>query len=52
MLGDASLKYISGAILAVFDIILKQRRPQDLLNLSKFSDQAFGRFWLLIGTGS
>ncbi|KAL8996206.1 MAG: hypothetical protein Q9169_004228 [Polycauliona sp. 2 TL-2023] len=37
-----------GAILAVFDILFRQRRPQDLLNPSKFSDHAFGIFWLLM----
>ncbi|KAL8669649.1 MAG: hypothetical protein Q9168_005775 [Polycauliona sp. 1 TL-2023] len=31
----------AGAILAVFDLIFRQGRPQDLLNLSKFSDHAF-----------
>ncbi|KAL8780541.1 MAG: hypothetical protein Q9213_006437 [Squamulea squamosa] len=37
-----------GAALAVFNIVIKQRRPQDLLNGSKFSDQAFGAFWLML----
>ena len=43
------LKYILGAILTAFDIVFMKRRPQDLLNLATFSDQAFGSFWLMMG---
>lgn len=46
---NLSTKADAGAILAVFDLSFKQRRPQDLLNLSKFADHAFGTFWLMVG---
>ncbi|KAI4105014.1 MAG: hypothetical protein LQ339_003631 [Xanthoria mediterranea] len=42
------LMALYGAILAAFDLLFKQRRPQDLLNLSKFADHAFGTFWLMV----
>ena len=46
---DDPLKSILGAILAAFDMVFMKRRPQDLLNLATFSDQAFGSFWLIMG---
>lgn len=39
----------SAAIIELFYIMLVKRRPQDLLNISKFSDDVFSRFWLLVG---
>ncbi|KAL8683161.1 MAG: hypothetical protein Q9186_000874 [Xanthomendoza sp. 1 TL-2023] len=42
------LTTIPASILAVFKIIFIQRRPQDLFNLSKFNDQSFGTFWLIL----
>ncbi|KAL8643717.1 MAG: hypothetical protein Q9210_007585 [Variospora velana] len=36
------------AILELFNVVLVKRRPQDLLKTTKFADDAFSRFWLML----
>ena len=36
-------------ILTFFDLLLIQRRPQEVLSWSKFTHHSFSRFWLLLG---
>lgn len=44
------LIHIAAAIVEFFYVVLVKRRPQELLNVTKFADDTFSRFWLLMGT--
>lgn len=37
------------AVVELFYVVLVKRRPQDLLNITKFADDTFSRFWLMMG---
>ncbi|KAL8931483.1 MAG: hypothetical protein Q9216_007187 [Gyalolechia sp. 2 TL-2023] len=40
---------VSASVLTFFDLLLLQRKPQEILSVSKFLDHSFSRFWLMMG---
>lgn len=40
---------VISAVVTFFDLLLVQRKPQELLSFSKFADHSFSRLWLALG---